>query len=224
MGQIYLLIDKRNGKKYVGKHNGLNTNYWSSGIIPNRISKKYGKNVFERVILEEVPNELLNEKEVFYIEKYNSFNDGYNLSKGGDGGGEWIYKKTVEEIKKISEIKSEKMKNRVFSEETKKKMSDSAKKKIVTDKHKENIRKALIIRGGIPHKEETKKKLSEIRKGIKNPKHSEFMKNNNPKSQKVSIEGVIYNTIKEACITLNKERWFIKSRLNSKKYKEWYRI
>lgn len=128
----------------------------------------------------------------------------------------------MRKLKKL--VKSKKMKNRVFSDETKKKMSESAKKKIITEKHKENIRKALILRGGIPHKEETKKKLSKIRKGVKNPKHSEFMKNNNPKSQKVSIDGVIYNTIKEACINLNKERWFVKSRLNSKKYKEWFRL
>ena len=43
MGYIYLLIDKRNGKKYVGKHNGSDKNYWSSGLIPNRIKKKTRK-------------------------------------------------------------------------------------------------------------------------------------------------------------------------------------
>lgn len=226
MGYIYLLIDKRNGKNYIGKHNGLNDKYWSSGIIPNKISKKHGRDIFDRIILEEVTNDLLNEKEIFYIEKYESFNKGYNLSKGGDGGGEWIYKKTKDEIKKISEIKSKKLKNRIFSEETKKKMSESAKKKTITDTHRENIRKAVIIRGGYPHTEETKKKLSEIKKGVKNPKHSEFMQNKNPKSQKVSINGIIYNTIKESCIILNNSRSSIKYRLNSKseKFKDWFRV
>jgi group I intron endonuclease len=227
MGYIYLLIDRRNGKKYVGKHNGSKKNYWSSGIIPNKICKKYGKEVFDKIIVEnDVPNHLLNEKEIFYINKYDSFNNGYNLSIGGDGGGEWIYKKTIEEKIKISNIKSKKLKNRVFSDETKRKMSESAKNKIMTDEHKENIRKAVILRGGHPHSDETKKKLSILKIGVKNPKHSNFMKENNPKSQKISIKGVIYKTIKEACLMLNLSRSSIKYKLNSKtdKFKDWFRI
>ena len=226
MGHIYLLVDIRNNKKYVGKHNGHKVDYWSSGRIPNRIIKKYGKQIFNRVILEDdIPNELLNDKEIFYIEKYDSFNNGYNLSMGGDGGGEWIYKKTIEEKMKISDIKSKKLKNRVFSDETKRKMSESAKNKIVTDEHKENIRKAVILRGGHPHSDETKKKLSILKKGIKNPNHSKFMKENNPKSQKISIKGVIYKTIKEATLMLNLSRSSIKYKLNSKtdKFKDWFK-
>ena len=227
MGHIYLLIDKRNDKKYIGKHNGHKIDYWSSGIIPNRIIKKYGKEVFEREIIEDnIPNHLINEREVFYIEKYNTFNDGYNLSLGGDGGGEWIYKKTSEEILIIANIKSKKLKNRVFSDETKRKMSESAKNKIMTQEHKDNIRKAVILRGGHPHSEDTKKKLSILMTGRKNPNHSKFMEENNPKSQKISINGVIYNTIKDATLMLNLSRSSIKYRLNSKtdKFKYWFKL
>ena len=67
MGYIYLLVDTRNGKKYVGKHNGNKKNYWSSGIVPNRIAKKYGRSVFNKCILEDdIPKHLLNEKEIKY--------------------------------------------------------------------------------------------------------------------------------------------------------------
>ena len=70
MGYIYMLIDKRNGKKYVGKHNGFKKDYWSSGLVPNRIAKKYGKDIFERVILENnISDDKLNEREIFILMK-----------------------------------------------------------------------------------------------------------------------------------------------------------
>lgn len=46
--------------------------------------KKYGVDVFTFEILEECTQEELNQKEVFYIEKYDSYHNGYNLSLGGD--------------------------------------------------------------------------------------------------------------------------------------------
>lgn len=227
MGYIYMLIDKRNGKKYVGKHNGFKKDYWSSGLIPNRIAKKYGKDIFERIILEDnIPETLLNEKEIFYIKQENSFKNGYNSTFGGDGGGHWIYSKTEEELKLISEIKSKKLSGRIFSEETKLKMSESAKKKIFTDEHKKNIGIAVKKRGGVKHTDETKKKLSKIKTGVKNETHSKFMVNNNPKSQPISVEGVIYSTIKEASEKLNIPRHVVKNRLKSGNeiYKNWFKI
>jgi group I intron endonuclease len=227
MGYIYMLIDKRNGKKYVGKHNGKKTDYWSSGLVPNRIAKKHGKEIFERIILEDnLSDDQLNEKEIFHIEKENSFNEGYNSTIGGEGGNHWVHLKTEEELKAISRIKSEKLTGRVFSEETKKKMSESAKVKIFSQEHKDNIGKAVKLRGGYSHKDETKLKLSKIMSGRKNEIQSEFMSINNPKAQKVSIEGVEYNTIKEACEKLNIHRSTIKYRLNSEneKFNLWFKI
>ncbi|MEN6290516.1 MAG: NUMOD3 domain-containing DNA-binding protein [Methanobacterium sp.] len=223
-----MLIDTRNDKKYIGKHNGNKKGYWSSGLIPNRIAKKYGKNIFDRVIIEDNIEtvELLNSKEMYYIELYDTFNDGYNSTIGGEGGGHWIYTKTEDEILDIKRKKSEKLKNRIFSDETRKKMSESAKNKILTDEHKKNISEAVKKRGGFPHTEKTKEKLSKIMSGRKNPEHSKFMRENNPKSQMVSIDGVIYKTIKEASELLNISRSSIKYRLNSKneKFKNWFKI
>jgi group I intron endonuclease len=227
MGYIYMLVDKRNGKKYVGKHNGQKNDYWSSGLVPNQIAKKHGRGVFERVILEDnIENDLLNEREIYYIKKENSFLDGYNSSIGGDGGGHWIYTKTDEEIKKIANIKSEKLKGRVFSEETKKKMSESGKIKIFTKQHRDNIGKSVKIRGGYPHSKETKEKLSKIMSGRKNKIHSDYMKKNNPNFQKISIDGVIFKSIQDAVETLGISRSSIKYRLksNSEKNKNWYKI
>ena len=47
---------------------------------------KYGKENFYCELLEEnIPVEELNDREIYYIEKYNSFENGYNSTKGGDG-------------------------------------------------------------------------------------------------------------------------------------------
>jgi len=217
MGYIYLLVDTRNGKKYVGKHNGEKPEYWASGLLVNKIAKKYGKNIFDRTIIEDnISNELLNEKEKFYIKEHNSFVEGYNLSLGGDGGGHWILTKSKEEIERIAKIKSEKLKNRVFSDETINKMKESGKKKIITQQHKDNISKGVKLRGGIPHTQKTKDKLSEIRKGIKNPEHSNFMKNNNPNYRKVLIDNIEYKSIVDASNKLGIPYSTIKNRLNNK--------
>jgi hypothetical protein len=96
--------------------------------------------------------------------------------------------------------------------------------KFLTKEHRENIGKAVKKRGGTPHTDETKVKLSKAMTGKKNPKHSDFMVKNNPKSQKVSIDGVIYDTIKEASEELKINRSTIKYRLNNKKNKTWFKI
>jgi hypothetical protein len=225
MGYIYLLVDTRNGKKYVGKHNGEKPEYWASGLLVNKIAKKYGKNIFDRTILEDnVSNELLNEKEKFYIKEHNSFVEGYNLSLGGDGGGHWILTKSKEEIECIAKIKSEKLKNRVFSPETIQKMKESGKKKIITQQHKDNISKAVKLRGGYPHTQETKDKLSKLRTGTKNPEHSKFMKEKCVTCCKILINDVEYRSVTDASNILGIPYTTIKYRLNNNNNNNYKRI
>lgn len=50
-----------------------------------RAMRKYGIDNFSFEIIEECSREELNEKERFYVEKYNAFFDGYNQTLGGDG-------------------------------------------------------------------------------------------------------------------------------------------
>lgn len=229
-GYIYLLTDNRNGKQYVGKHIGTDTNYFSGGIIPNRIAKKYGKDIFTKIILEEniIDENLLSIKEKEYIEKYNTFNNGYNLSKGGDGGGSWLVKKTNEERGRISNIKREKNLGRKFSKETLEKMSLAKKGIPLTEEHKKNI--SISQSGekhpwfGRNHSDDSKRKISEKRKGIKNPKHSDFMKKNNPRNLSVSINSRIFDSIQQASDLLNLPRHVVKTKLNSQNYPNWVKI
>lgn len=105
MGYIYMLTDIRNGEKYIGKHNGTNSNYWSGGLIPNRIANKYGKEVFERVIIEDgLSIDIIDDREKYYITLHNTIQEGYNISEGGDGGDTISNHPNKSEItKKISE-------------------------------------------------------------------------------------------------------------------------
>lgn len=156
MGHIYMLTDTRNGKKYIGQHNGSKKSYWSGGLIPNRIANTHGKDIFERVILEDnVLNEDLDEREKYYIKTHNTLNDGYNLTEGGDGGNTITNHPKKEEI--VSKI-SETLKGRVFSDEhreklklnhmskdpeNRKKLSEALKGYNKTEEHKSKIAKSV---------------------------------------------------------------------------------
>ena len=213
-GYIYILTDTRNGKQYIGKHNGLKEDYWCSGLVPNRIANKHGREIFERDILEDgiESEELLNEREIFYIKKHSTFKDGYNATRGGEGGNSWTNLKTEEELAEIARIKSKKMKNRKFSKETIAKMKASHKGKRLTEEHKKNIGLAQKGKPGTPHTEETKRKLSELKKGVPNPKLSEYMKYNAWNLQKVVIDENEYISIADAARQLNISKAVVKYR------------
>lgn len=84
---IYMTKNLINGKGYVGFHatNKEYDNYLGSGKILNKAIKKYGKNNFIKGIIEYVNEENWKEKEIYWINELNTFNNGYNLTKGGEG-------------------------------------------------------------------------------------------------------------------------------------------
>lgn len=63
-----------------------------NGIALYEAFRKYGIENFEFSILEECSEEQLNDKEKFYIQKYNSYNNGYNETLGGEGSTLYNYK------------------------------------------------------------------------------------------------------------------------------------
>lgn len=87
--QIYKVTNKVNSKIYIGKDEASNPSYYGSGKLIRRAIQLYGKDSFEKEIIEEVEErELLCEKEIYWISFYNSTDRkiGYNITKGGDGG------------------------------------------------------------------------------------------------------------------------------------------
>lgn len=86
---IYKIINKINGKWYIGKTNGKDPNYKGSGKLLKQAYKKYGINNFEKIILETCSTEEeLNLREVYWIKSTNATTDpnSYNLAEGGTGG------------------------------------------------------------------------------------------------------------------------------------------
>lgn len=95
---IYFIINKINNKRYVGQ----TTNYsrrrsehflkLKENRHPNiklqNAWNKYGENNFvtEKITYENLTKEELDEAEKYYIQYYNSKNNGYNMTLGGTGG------------------------------------------------------------------------------------------------------------------------------------------
>lgn len=88
----------------------------------HRAISKYGEEKFVWSVLEEeIPLDKLDEKEIYYIAKENSFFKGYNLSPGGSTNKGW--KASPETIVNMSKAQ----KGRTFTETAKAKMSNAQK-------------------------------------------------------------------------------------------------
>ena len=93
MGCIYLLVCKPTGKCYVGQTIHDPRTRWrnhkcpssSKGYHLKNAINKYGWEAFRTEVLVEVPNELLNEQEVYFIRMFDAFGpNGLNSTPGGD--------------------------------------------------------------------------------------------------------------------------------------------
>lgn len=179
MAIIYKATNKINGKAYIGydsnwpkrknahKHYSQkesdNKPYFHKAIL------KYGWDNFEWSVIKENATK---DDETLLIEKYETFyttGKGYNLTKGGDGivG----YYRSEETKRKIGE----KNKNRIFTEEHKKKLSNShkgisshKKGKSLSQEIKKKISESLSGKNhpqyGKKVSEETRKKISQANK------------------------------------------------------------
>jgi hypothetical protein len=98
MGIIYL-ITSPSGKNYIGQTIQSLDKRWKQHIdaskkeykdhckVLNKSLRKYGDKHFKIEILEECDQEYLDDKELFYINKYNTIvPNGMNIKKGGSNG------------------------------------------------------------------------------------------------------------------------------------------
>jgi group I intron endonuclease len=86
---IYKITNNLNNKIYIGQDRNNNPSYFGSGKKIQSAIKKYGKENFVKEIIEECIDENhMNEREVYWISKYNSQDRkiGYNISDGGKEG------------------------------------------------------------------------------------------------------------------------------------------
>lgn len=104
-GIIYKVTNKVNGKSYIGQTRYTLEFRWrqhlhkKDNVYFHNAIKKYGAENFSVEVLEECDVDKLNSREIFYIAKYNTFENGYNLTLGGDGNRRLILDDKYEEIK-----------------------------------------------------------------------------------------------------------------------------
>lgn len=90
---IYKFTNKINNKSYIGqsvniekrkKEHIQNINNYKIDSTLYQALRKYGIMNFSFEVLEECDKQELNEKEKYWIQYYDSYNNGYNMTPGGD--------------------------------------------------------------------------------------------------------------------------------------------
>lgn len=117
MGYIYKITNNINNKIYIGQTiKQRPTDRFSQHRYSSRYLNKndnsylhkamnlYGVDNFSFEVIETIENNLLNEREIYWIQFYNSFvPNGYNLTLGGEGAQGYSRPQTLEEKEKRSQ-------------------------------------------------------------------------------------------------------------------------
>ena len=97
-GYIYFIINNITGQRYVGQSINfskrkndhllkLKENRHINPKLQNAYNKYGLENFsFQKITYDDITKEELNEQEIYYIKKYDSINNGYNIAPGGTGG------------------------------------------------------------------------------------------------------------------------------------------
>ena len=96
MGYIYKITNLINGKEYIGKTNLTIEDRFKQHIRDSKRKRfekrplydainKYGIENFIVEKVEQCKEDLLNEREQYWIDHYNTYHNGYNATIGGDG-------------------------------------------------------------------------------------------------------------------------------------------
>lgn len=160
MYEVYLVTNLINGKYYVGiTSQGVEERFkghlWDahrgSKTIFHSALRKYGVENFKLEVLEsDIPQELAEERERYYIKAYDSYypsRKGYNMTEGGNG--------TI---------------GYIFTEEARQKISDAHRGRKFSAERNEHIRQIMT---GREYKPEWRESLSQARLG-------RFTKEDNP--------------------------------------------
>lgn len=122
MAFIYKITNDINAKVYIGKTLGSINKRWKEHLKDCKKRKnekrplytamrKYGTEHFKIALIEECPEDIVSDREIYWIEYFGSFKSGYNATAGGDGksyldrnivGVFWIFNKNIHEIQQLT--------------------------------------------------------------------------------------------------------------------------
>ena len=151
IGFIYVTINKINGKKYVGQHTKWKDTYLGSGKWLNHSIDKYGRQYFERFIIDlAVSQEELNSKEAYYITcgfGVNTIQDisWYNISDHVSGGSSLsgYTKEQMDEYRRKCSVRYSGEKNPMYgrkhSDETRRIQSEIASTRLSDERERTKI-------------------------------------------------------------------------------------
>ena len=172
MGQIYKITNKINELVYIGqtKYNAIDRykahiNTYKNTYFYNSIHKYGASNFILEVIEDNVDNDKLDEREIYWIAYYDSYKNGYNETIGGNGTRGYIFTDSDKLKMSINMKKAWKTSTKLNSPERNKKISN-----------------ALINK---PKSLEHRKKLSEFAKNRTNSKNPFYGKHHSKKSKEL---------------------------------------
>ncbi|HJV73173.1 MAG TPA: GIY-YIG nuclease family protein [Noviherbaspirillum sp.] len=172
---IYAITNTINGKVYVGLSSNIQKR-WQTHRVPKIASKsaihsairKHGVAAFRFEVLERCPVSKLSEREKHWIALLKTYQNGYNLTTGGQEG----HERSQETKNKISRANTGKIRSKEFCDA----MSAH---RIGKKQPIEWVQKAALARTGLKRSEETKRKQSE-NCSFRRPEMIARLKSDNP--------------------------------------------
>ena len=229
---IYKVTNKINGKVYIGQSVDIGKRWRQhmtakDDIYFHKAIQKYGVENFEWEVIEQCKRKDLDEREIHWIEYYDSFNKGYNCTKGGDGvsGGEdhprWKGGISLdpEYSKKHYEVNKDKIKEKKkeYYETNKDKIKEKGKEYYETNKDKMKEKGKEYYEANKEKKKEYDKEYYEANKDkIKEKKKEHYEANKEKRKEKMKE---YYEVNKEK----RKEKMKEYYEANKEKMKEYHR-
>lgn len=234
---VYIIVNTKNNKMYIGSTvnyhnrrlshiNGLRGNYHDNRLLQEDFNK-YGEDAFKISVIKETYSEKERyELEETIIQKYRTFENGYNLTT--DGRGRYIItEETREKMRKNTQGKNNPFYGKSHTDKT---------KEILSKKARERTGPKNPFYGKT-HSKETLAKIAKSFQELKDsgwvnpqkgvPKTPEAKRNNalaQPSRRPVHAEGKDYISISECAKDLGVVNATVRNRVKSDKYPDYYFI